>query len=213
MKDNKKGFTLVELLVTLVIVGILISILVPSVSKYITQSRKKKIIYNFNNIIRGTRSQIMSGDNISYKDFRKGNTKYVKISSIKFENKEISDFEGYVVIVPKEPDGFDYFVVGHNDEYEIPMTREDSLDVSILKKYEKKGFIYGDVDGDGEVRITDVSLIQNPRNLEKFRYEAADVDLDGEITYNDYRILQAHLADIDGFSKLPCKGCVGPEEV
>ena len=212
MKYNKKGFTLVELLVVTVIMGILILVAVPSVSKYISQSKKKKVIYNFNSIIRAARSQIMSGDSISYNDFYKGDTKYIRIDSIKFENGELSDFEGYVVIRPVG-EGFQYFIVGHNDKYQIPLTREDSLDISILKKYEKRDFVYGDADGDGVVSILDANIIQNPINRSNFQYKAADVDLDGEITYNDYLIIQAKLASTPGFLTLPCKGCVAPENI
>ena len=38
---NKKGFTLVELLATIVILGVLSTIGITSTSKYLTQSRKK----------------------------------------------------------------------------------------------------------------------------------------------------------------------------
>ena len=44
MKINNKGFTLVELLAVIVILGLLMAIAIPSVTKYITQSRKKTLI-------------------------------------------------------------------------------------------------------------------------------------------------------------------------
>ena len=43
MKKNNKGFTLVELLAVIVILGLLMAIAIPSVTKYITQSRKKTL--------------------------------------------------------------------------------------------------------------------------------------------------------------------------
>ena len=44
MKKNNKGFTLVELLAVIVILGLLMAIAIPSVTKYITQSRKKTLM-------------------------------------------------------------------------------------------------------------------------------------------------------------------------
>ena len=44
MKRNNKGFTLVELLAVIVILGLLMAIAIPSVTKYITQSRKKTLM-------------------------------------------------------------------------------------------------------------------------------------------------------------------------
>ena len=44
MKRNEKGFTLVELLAVIVILGLLMAIAIPSVTKYITQSRKKTLL-------------------------------------------------------------------------------------------------------------------------------------------------------------------------
>ena len=40
---NKKGFTLIELLAVIVILGLLMAIAIPSVTKYITESRKKTL--------------------------------------------------------------------------------------------------------------------------------------------------------------------------
>ena len=44
MKKNNKGFTLIELLAVIVILGLLMAIAIPSVTRYITQSRKKTLI-------------------------------------------------------------------------------------------------------------------------------------------------------------------------
>ncbi len=48
---NKKGFTLIELLAVIVILGLLMAIAIPSVTKYITQSRKKTIVSTIGNYI------------------------------------------------------------------------------------------------------------------------------------------------------------------
>ena len=42
MREDKKGFTLVELIVVLVILAILIALLVPTLTGYIDNANKKK---------------------------------------------------------------------------------------------------------------------------------------------------------------------------
>jgi len=44
VNKNKKGFTLIELLAVIVILGLLMAIAIPSITRYITQSRKKTAV-------------------------------------------------------------------------------------------------------------------------------------------------------------------------
>ncbi len=44
MKNNKKGFTLVELIVVLVILAILAALLIPALTGYIDKAKKKSIV-------------------------------------------------------------------------------------------------------------------------------------------------------------------------
>ena len=44
VKNSKKGFTLIELLAVIIILGVLLLIAVPTVSKYIEDSRKNAYI-------------------------------------------------------------------------------------------------------------------------------------------------------------------------
>jgi len=46
---NKKGFTLIELLAVIVILGLLMAIAIPSITKYITESRKKTVASTIGN--------------------------------------------------------------------------------------------------------------------------------------------------------------------
>ena len=44
LKENKKGFTLVELIVVLVILAILAALLVPALTGYIDKAKRKSIV-------------------------------------------------------------------------------------------------------------------------------------------------------------------------
>ena len=51
MKRKNRGFTLIELLAVIVILGLLMAIAIPSVTKYITESRKKTLATTLGNYI------------------------------------------------------------------------------------------------------------------------------------------------------------------
>ena len=59
---NKKGFTLVELLAVIVILGLLMAIAIPSVTKYITQSRKKTLSASIHAYIDAVITQVNDGE-------------------------------------------------------------------------------------------------------------------------------------------------------
>ena len=58
MKRKNKGFTLIELLAVIVILGLLLAIAIPSVTKYITQSRKKTDTTTIGNYIGALTNQV-----------------------------------------------------------------------------------------------------------------------------------------------------------
>ncbi len=69
---NKKGFTLIELLAVIVILGLLMAIAIPSVTKYITESRKKTVVSTIGNYITAAVNEVndltytFTGDNMIY---------------------------------------------------------------------------------------------------------------------------------------------------
>lgn len=98
MKDNK-GFTLIELLAVVIILGVLLLIAVPSVSSYISDSRKSTYIRSAEGYIDGVRQMITSRE-ISVR--RKDTTFYIPIECIGSEKGGDSPYgewaDAYVVV-------------------------------------------------------------------------------------------------------------------
>ena len=88
---NKKGFTLIELLAVIVILGLLMAIAIPSVTKYITESRKKTLTTTVGNYISALVNEV---NDLSY-TFTGQNTIYaVPIECIALERGGTNPF-GY----------------------------------------------------------------------------------------------------------------------
>ncbi len=86
---NKKGFTLIELLAVIVILGLLMAIAIPSVTKYITQSRKKTVTSTIGNYISALVNDV---NDLSY-TFTASNTVYaVPIECIALERGGTNPF-------------------------------------------------------------------------------------------------------------------------
>ena len=59
---NKRGFTLIELLAVIIILGVIMLIAIPSVTKYIDDSRKNSYIDTTKEYIKGATNLVNSGE-------------------------------------------------------------------------------------------------------------------------------------------------------
>ena len=98
---KKNGFTLIELLAVIIILGILMIIAIPSVTKYISDSRKSDYVDTAKEIISGARNMVNDGKLEMYDT---GTTYYIDAACIKTENGEAKSPYGeftkaYVVVI------------------------------------------------------------------------------------------------------------------
>ena len=67
-KTNKKGFTLIELLAVIIILGVLMIIAIPSVTEYISSSRKSAFADSAVSYIDGTRTMVNQAQKVQFFD-------------------------------------------------------------------------------------------------------------------------------------------------
>ena len=82
---SKKAFTLIELLAVIIIIGILMVIAVPSVSNYISGSKKSAYVDTAKDLIAGARNKVNEG---KLGLFNTDVTYYMDTRCIKTENAE-----------------------------------------------------------------------------------------------------------------------------
>ena len=97
-KNNKKGFTLVELIVVLVILAILAALLVPALTGYIDRAKKKQTVAE-------TRQSVMAAQTIADEEYAKGTadaaiqTKICDSGASTTDQKALADVPGEVTAV------------------------------------------------------------------------------------------------------------------
>lgn len=115
-KMNKKGFTLIELLAVIIILGVLLLIAVPSVSKYIQQSREKTYATNLSKLVDAVSTEVNSYSS----DFMFNTNEYLVVPIVCLDlergSSEKSPFSPYqpkhsfVVVTRNASNGFEYRV-------------------------------------------------------------------------------------------------------
>ena len=110
MKNNK-AFTLIELLAVIIILGILLIIAIPSVTRYISDSRNSAYINTAKQVIGSARNLVNSG---KLEMYDQSITYYIPNSCIRIENGGIAEspygkFTKAYVVVTYNGKGFDYY--------------------------------------------------------------------------------------------------------
>ena len=108
---KKRGFTLIELLAVIIILGILMIIAIPSVSSYISDSRKSAYVDTAKQLISSARNYVNEG---TARMHDKTATYYVPASCLNVENggpakSPYGEFVNAYVAVTYEETGFKYY--------------------------------------------------------------------------------------------------------
>ena len=142
MINNKKGFTLIELIAVIVILGILAVIAIPAINRYIETSKKETLIASLNSAAVSVKYDVASGGNNS--SFEIGSYKYYYLSDIQTEKGKITSPFGemvyaasYIVAYKQDEDeSYNYDIqFRDNAKYCIELTSVDNLDVDTVQHY------------------------------------------------------------------------------
>ena len=180
---NKKGFTLIELLAVIIILGILMIIAIPSVTRYISDSRKNAYVDTAKEIVGGARNLVNEGKLEMYDT---DVTYYIESSCIKTENASKSpygDFTKAYVVVTYDGKGYTYYWTSNDDSGQgiKNVVRVDKLDVDNVESDLKDSEISTLRGIDGRSKTV---VVSKANNCQKEGANNATEQISGEIGYN-----------------------------
>ena len=134
-KDNKMfGFTLIELLAVIIILGVLMIIAIPSVTEYISSSRKNAYITSIQRYMDAASNKVNS---LEYNVTNTEVTYYIPTKCIPLEkggNSPFGDFEESYVVVTYDGFGYDYYYTGRDSaNHGIVLTYRELLEPSYIE--------------------------------------------------------------------------------
>ena len=160
---KKKGFTLIELLAVIIILGILMIIAIPSVTKYISDSRKSAYIDTAKEIVAGTRNIVNEGKLGMYDT---NTTYYIPAKYVNTENSlkspygEFTDTSAYVGVI-FDGQGYKYYWISVDDAGQgiDNVTPLDKLDTDLIKSDLKTDEIFDKVKTTGIGERTSIKVL------------------------------------------------------
>ena len=145
---KKKGaFTLIELLAVIIILGVIMVIAIPSITKQVTESRKSSYVTTAKRIVDGAKTIVNSAELDVYDV---NTTYYIPLKMIKTERggdkSPFGEFEDAYVAVTYERNGYDYYWASSDSS-------KMGIYLSYIDKLDKKSVVSG-VEGEP----TDISI-------------------------------------------------------
>lgn len=141
-KMNRKGFTLIELLAVIVILALLMAVAIPSVTKYISQSRLNTLVTSISSYISSATTAVNNGDYGSLSDPSK--IYYIPVSNkeddtcVSLERGGTDPFgdwkEAYVVVhYDSQNFSYDYYFTFFDDAgYGMELTSSESITKDVI---------------------------------------------------------------------------------
>ncbi|MBQ7136864.1 MAG: prepilin-type N-terminal cleavage/methylation domain-containing protein [Bacilli bacterium] len=139
LKSNNKGFTLIETLAVVIILGVLLLVAVPSISKYVDRSRKNTYISSVKSMVNAVSVAITSQD-LPY-DIEEDEAMIIPFSEIKMEKKNSTKKSPYAnwvqdksfIMVLYDGDNYNYYVSALDEAgYAIPLIKESDLTINSI---------------------------------------------------------------------------------
>ena len=124
--SKQSGFSLIEILVVLVIMGLLISVVAPMVLNRADEARIQKVHADFKSI--ETALKIYRLDNYNYPTTEQGLQALIKPSSLNPQPRNFKE-DGYLAEVPMDPWGRPYLYLspGENSQVDIYTLGADGI--------------------------------------------------------------------------------------
>ena len=154
-KKSKVAFTLIELLAVIIILGILILIAIPSVTKYISDSRKETYIDTARQYVKGAVNLTNQG---KLDMFDTDTTYYIPSTCIKLESggdSPYGKFDPAYVIVTYDNESYNYYWLSRDVQGMgiDNVTLSDKLDANMIKSGVKKDVVSAKYGIDGRDNI------------------------------------------------------------
>ena len=194
MGKNNKGFTMIEILTVVIILGVLMVLAVPSVSQYIVESRKETYVSTIRGYVNALKYKI---NNFEYSFGNKDTTYYVHVNNIPLEKGGDSPFgeweDAYVAVTFNGVDHTYYWVSKDTAGYmvKLKLAEDITVDDIVLESELLVSNRYGIEEREKIQIVGDSGAVVNTTSALEITYKEADecyiyTVSGGKVTINEY---------------------------